>query len=303
MAVARIAGIALAVLLDVSISYAQACGVDSAVASYSATANPNAAWSYREGANALPAVEDWEGVSNSWVSPQAGWARSEESTNRIPFFFKSNGSEQFAHDWQAGDLVVHTTDDANGIGNGAAELVWTSPFTGRITISGAVWMGREIGRANHWTLFRNGDELAGGDIASGDAYSRSSPFDFESGGHGGPSAIDHLYVRTGDEIRLVLTRTSQYGDFVGIEMNVSCSETFRDCGDAALRFSRASVAFPRQPANATDALFVLKTAVQQFTCDLCVCDVNSSGSITASDALLVLKSAVGTATLGCPACS
>ncbi len=55
--------------------------------------------------------------------------------------------------------------------------------------------------------------------------------------------------------------------------------------------------------NATDALFTLQAAVGSETCQLCVCDVNNSGSIQASDALIVLQSSVGqSVTLVCPAC-
>ncbi len=65
--------------------------------------------------------------------------------------------------------------------------------------------------------------------------------------------------------------------------------------DAALR---ASV------VTATDALFILKTAVGTETCLLCVCDVNGSGAVTASDALADLKYAVGqNVLLSCPPCS
>jgi len=49
-------------------------------------------------------------------------------------------------------------------------------------------------------------------------------------------------------------------------------------------------------------LHVLKSAVGTATCDLSVCDVNSSGTRTATDALLVLKKAVGQpVALSCPA--
>jgi len=52
---------------------------------------------------------------------------------------------------------------------------------------------------------------------------------------------------------------------------------------------------------ASDALFVLRSAVGQMTCALCDCDVNSSSSITSSDALLVLQAAVGQGVvLTCP---
>lgn len=50
----------------------------------------------------------------------------------------------------------------------------------------------------------------------------------------------------------------------------------------------------------SDALFVLKAAVQSSHCELPVCDVNDSGTVTTSDALLILKKAVGqTVNLNC----
>jgi hypothetical protein len=53
--------------------------------------------------------------------------------------------------------------------------------------------------------------------------------------------------------------------------------------------------------KASDALFILRTAVEVVTCDLVVCDVNDSGTITASDALQALRKAVGaTVNLNCP---
>ena len=55
--------------------------------------------------------------------------------------------------------------------------------------------------------------------------------------------------------------------------------------------------------SASDALFVLKSAVGSATCEECVCDVNNAGGITATDALIVLRRAVGQAVeLLCPAC-
>lgn len=55
--------------------------------------------------------------------------------------------------------------------------------------------------------------------------------------------------------------------------------------------------------NASDALFALKAAVGVGQCELCVCDVNSSGSVAAGDALAILRAAVGSETvLDCPPC-
>jgi hypothetical protein len=56
------------------------------------------------------------------------------------------------------------------------------------------------------------------------------------------------------------------------------------------------------PPKTSDALFALKAAVKSATCDLALCDVNNSGTITTSDALIILKKAVGQSiTLNCPA--
>jgi hypothetical protein len=54
----------------------------------------------------------------------------------------------------------------------------------------------------------------------------------------------------------------------------------------------------------SDCLFVLKAGVGTVECALCTCDVNSSGSVTASDALLCLRKAVGQdVVLDCPDCA
>ncbi len=57
------------------------------------------------------------------------------------------------------------------------------------------------------------------------------------------------------------------------------------------------------PPSASDALSILQTAVGMSSCALCICDVDSGGSVAASDALRVLQRAVGlSVTLVCPAC-
>ncbi len=53
--------------------------------------------------------------------------------------------------------------------------------------------------------------------------------------------------------------------------------------------------------SATDALFVLKSAVRIESCSIAVCDVSGDGSIRATDALTVLNAAVGRAVeFNCP---
>ena len=186
---------------------------------WSDLANPNGVWSYREAGNALPHVANWQSVQGGWATPQPGWARSESGTDRLPFFFKSNGSETFTRDFVAGDIIVHTTDGTNGVGQGAANYLWTSPDAGTVNITGGVWMGRDIQRSNHWALAKNGNILTEGDISSGDVYSRATPFNFNAG-TGGASAVTNLPIAIGDLITLTFTNTSGSGDFVGTNLTL-----------------------------------------------------------------------------------
>src|SRR5882724_5676454 len=107
-------------------------------ADWSDTANPHGPWSCNEGGNPLPHVDWWQHAiccgNGGWSAAQPGWARSESGTDRVPFWFKSRGVESptacgaaFTIDWVAGDVVVHTQDDSNGVGNGVANVTWTSP--------------------------------------------------------------------------------------------------------------------------------------------------------------------------------
>lgn len=55
--------------------------------------------------------------------------------------------------------------------------------------------------------------------------------------------------------------------------------------------------------TAADALYALKVAVGSAECDLCICDVNDSGGVTAADALAILRGAVGLPIVfQCPTC-
>jgi hypothetical protein len=76
------------------------------------------------------------------------------------------------------------------------------------------------------------------------------------------------------------------------------------CADpVGLTVSRDGVA-PPSIVNASDGLFVLRASVGSECCDLCICDANGSGAVTATDALITLNAAVGQpVTLQCPACS
>ncbi len=203
-----------------SLSSPSAAAVYDLKTDWSDVANPNGPWSYREGNNLLPHVNDWQGLSGDFTGVQPAWARNETGNMNLPPWMKIVSPAGVVNDWQFGDIVTHSTDDFNGIGAGPSNVIWTSPLYGTIDVSGAVWMGRDIGRGNHWDISLNGISLTGGDIFSGDPYDRADPFDFAAGS-GGPAVLSDIPVVIGDVLRLQITRTSEPGDYAGINLTIN----------------------------------------------------------------------------------
>jgi hypothetical protein len=191
-------------------------------ADWSDVSNSNGVWTYREGTNTLPHVAAWQGLSGDFDTPQPAWAPNATGSSNLPPWFKSSAivGLPHPHDWQIGDVLTHSTDGFNGIGNGASNVIWTSPVVGTATISGNVWMGRDISRSNHWALYHNGSLLTEGDISSGDPYNRASPFDFANGS-GGPLVLQDIPVSAGTVFELRITRTSVPGDYAGVNFTVT----------------------------------------------------------------------------------
>lgn len=190
-------------------------------AQWSNASNPNGVWTYREGNNALPSVAAWQSTIGGWATAQPGWAESANGTDRLPFWFRSNGSETFARDWLDNDIVVHSTDTVNGIGNGPANVIWASPFNGLVSISGNTWLGRELGRSNRWNIYNGATLLSSGDTLTGDPFNRANPFNF-SAGTGGAAALLNIPVTTGDTIRLeIVALIPSAGEFQGVNFTVT----------------------------------------------------------------------------------
>jgi hypothetical protein len=228
--IARTPTVSALVLAFATASYAGAGAEYSLQGDFSASANPNGVWSYRHGAQLLPSVTAWQAALGGWAQPQPGWARSADGSDRLPFIFQSNGSETFTHDWSAGDVVLHTTDAANGVGGGIATIAFTVPASGRVSIAGETWLGRDIGRANDWRVVHRGEVLAAGSQASGDPYSSANPQTF-IGGETTPGALEDIRVCAGDEIVLEFEKAPSQvpGDFSVVRMTVTYASIAPAC--------------------------------------------------------------------------
>jgi hypothetical protein len=182
-------------------------------ADWSNSSNPNGPWSYNEGANPLLYTASW-----SLGPGQDGWG---ESSPALPFWFRAT-SAPMGQEWQVGDILVHTTDDANGAGNGPANVTWTSPVNGFIDISGSAWMESNFPtRGNDVRLLLNENLLMNWTLSGSDPYSRANPFNFDNGSLAGPNALDGIPVAAGDVVRLEYARNSTFGYFVGTELTIT----------------------------------------------------------------------------------
>lgn len=202
---------------------------------WSNTANPNLPWSYNDGAGPIPGhVSDY--LPGAFSMPQPAWANATSGSNpgHIVSWLRAvtNGSDVGCPpcdslDWRVGDVITHTWDRfSSGISTANSNLSWTSPGSGRVTISGAVWLARNIGRAVDWEIAINGLAVSTGSLYSGDPYNRSHPFVLASGS-GGAAALTHVPVQSGDRIvlSLITPNTSPAGEFVGVDLRIETAST------------------------------------------------------------------------------
>src|SRR5687767_3705287 len=166
---------------------------------WSNTSNPNGAWSYLvNGAVAPSGTRGGDsfgppGPPPVWGSGHIGWSQS-------------NGSQNSYLDLQTGDIYGH------GETVSPISILWTSPITETVHVTGGVWALRE-GRSNDWSVTLNGSTLmASGQVFTGDPFNRANPnpFDFT------------VAVQPGDflELRIVPTSGQASGDYSGVNFTV-----------------------------------------------------------------------------------
>ena len=198
---------------------------------WSDLANPNDVWSYRGGSNVLTTHQSsWQ--PGNFSAAQPAWAAAASGNNSIPAWFQSNGAVAFqpstttpdpTYDAPVGSVITHTVDSFNGNDANVSNVLWTSPVAGTVTISGGTWQARKsLGRSNDWALLVNGAVITGGSLTSNDAFTSGNPFDFANGS-GGANVLT-VPVSVGDTISFRAQRTSQPGDFVGVNLLIDIPE-------------------------------------------------------------------------------
>jgi hypothetical protein len=223
-----------------------------------------------------------------WVNPASNAAREPV----IEWNRKSGSPNWGVHLWLA---TIHTDPNPHA-GNVYANLVDT---TGAAHIMHSANGFIEAGVFQHValtydkasgaaTIYRNGVAIADANLGT---FTPQTSYDLYFGSRPGPVEVTHFSGLL-DEVSLY-DRALSAEEIQAIHEAASFGKCVGLCGDTN---SDRSI-------KASDALFVLRSAVGTETCDFCLCDLNGSSSITAGDALSALRIAVGVnVATSCPEC-
>jgi hypothetical protein len=191
-------------------------------ADWSDASNPNGVWSYN-GAPDTPITTsqiDWDpSGSTVFGSAQPAWAAAVWPENdHVPVWFKRI-SDTATIDIPIGSVGMHGNewDDPNiWVG-----VVWTSPVTETINVTGGVWFAHTgVSRNADWRIRLNDAVLTTGNVSAGDGSSSSSPNSLLSGS-GGASALQSLEVSAGDRITLEFISLTSFACFIGVDLTIS----------------------------------------------------------------------------------
>lgn len=178
--------------------------------------NPNGPWALRQGSTPLPWVPD---IGSIGLPGQGAWVPSAAPGNFLPIWWKAayNGAP-FGYNYLANDIVTHSQDFGNGGSNGPGNVAWTSPVAGTIDIAGSLWSARsfDLGRANEWAIYLNGNSLASG-TGLGISYTRAAPLQLPD--------LNDIAIGIGDVVELrIFVASGLLGDAAGVNLTITTTE-------------------------------------------------------------------------------
>jgi len=176
---------------------------------WSNTVNPNGLWTYAQATTPLvfdATLDEWTADANATLSDH----------DYLPLWGQVTPGDANGVDYVAGNIVVHSVDSANGTpANGEATLLWVSPFTGLLDITGDIWFAHSQfpTRSNDYTLMLGSTVLTTGSVNQGDS-SLGAPIQWN---------FLSVPVTTGEVLSLVIQRSSgqTLGSFDGVNLTLS----------------------------------------------------------------------------------
>jgi hypothetical protein len=188
---------------------------------WSNTANPNGAWSYNQ--NAAPISQ----FQTFWWG-QPGWGYSwigegcilKAGAYPVGMIDPWGNALTPAHDWKAGDVVMHAVSLPYGGDTTFANITWTSPADGTININGRAWDAQIFpDRDVSWSLIVGGNIVAQRSSTRG-IFRKDKAARFSANQLTGHS-LNKIPVSAGEVVEFRVAAATYYGHFVGIQEQIT----------------------------------------------------------------------------------
>ena len=197
---------------------------------WSNAVNPNSPWAYRQGQTRLTPIGNWNGNGTQLIGcNQLAWAPSNNPGNYLPAIMRANACtgvdinilSNLDYNVLPGDVLVYTVDGTGGNPSaGVPNILFTVPIGegGTYQISGSLWDANlyyHSTRPQDWLLLVNGVQKASGSL---EGFTTR----FE------PQTLNvTTTLAAGDtvELQIVKDRSSQDGDYVGVNMTIKATSS------------------------------------------------------------------------------
>jgi hypothetical protein len=171
---------------------------------------------YQPGENPVGPWHVWtvSGNASPTVQTSATWGSPQVSLGDAPGIFRSNGTEQFVHDWQLGDMVARTSPS----GGSPILITWTpTEAYSQVQFSVQLWPGTSDGVAPWFQVNVSPWGVAEfGDLATLGTFDREHPFRLNG-------SLGALGV--GNDVSLLLEqgRSGAVDGFVGFTFSIEAT--------------------------------------------------------------------------------
>jgi len=199
---------------------------------WSDSQNPNGPWSYNQNNTPISVFQTFWWGQPGWGYSSIGDGciiRGSAPTGPDPF----GGTVPPANDWQPGDVMMHALSLPYGGDSTFVNVTWTSPAGGTINIDGRAWDGLiESGRDVAWSLIVGGQTIA----------QRSSVFGLSRTDTGAQFAsnllpsqsLTGIPVSQGEIVEFMVQTDTYYGEFVGVQENITLNTVPEPSGASIL---------------------------------------------------------------------
>lgn len=171
---------------------------------------------YQPGENPVGPWRVWtaSGDASPTVQTSATWGSPQASLGDVPGVFRSNGTEQFVHDWQPGDMVARTSPS----GGGPILIKWTpSEAYSQVQFSVQLWPGTSDGVAPWFQVNVSPWGVAEfGDLATLGTFDREHPFQLNG-------SLGALGIGNDVSLYLERGRSGAVDGFVGFTFSIEAT--------------------------------------------------------------------------------